>query len=174
MDRLRHHDATPEDLVASEASDSLVSLYLGLCAEAAGGRRAPGAAELEAAQVLGTTTREQYRAALRQLWVDRQLAERTQEIAALKADNAALRAQATQIRAQIAAEQAGRHAALAQQANAHSALADLRLQQYLDMERHARAVEAVLERQRLRVLLLRILRFGRNALQRVAGENAQR
>lgn len=184
VDGLRHHCATPEDLVASEASDSLVSLYLDLCAEAAGRGRATGMAELEVAQVLGTTTREQYRAALRRVRTDREVAERTQEIAALKADNAAIRERLaaehrhSQWLASVVEERgrehADRQAALAQQAEAHSALADLRWQQYLDMERHARVVEAVLAKQRLRTLFLRILRFGRNTLQRVAGLNAQR
>ncbi len=191
VDRLRHHHTTPEDLVASEAPDSVVSLYLDLCAEAAGDARAvAGAAEREVARVLGTTSREQYRAALRRVRADIELAERTQEVAALKADNAALRRVTTEIQAQLMAEQrrsqwltsvgderaredAGRHAALAQQADALVTLADSRWQQYLDMERHARRVEAVLEGQRLRTLLLRILRFGRKALRRVAGESTQ-
>jgi hypothetical protein len=182
-DRLRHHHATPEDLVASEASDSLVSLYLDLCREAAGDGGAPEPAELEVAQVLGTTTREQYRAALRQVRAGRELAERTQEVAALEAENAAVREQvaAEQARSRSLAaageerarEQAGHYAALVQHAAALSAVADLRLRQLADMERHALAVEAVLQRQRLRVLLLRIFRFGRQALQRLAGENAQ-
>jgi hypothetical protein len=191
VDRLRHHHTTPEDLVASEAPDSVVSLYLDLCAEAAGDARAvAGAAEREVARVLGTTSREEYRAALRRVRADIELAERTQEVAALKADNAALRRVTTEIQAQLMAEQrrsqwltsvgderaredAGRHAALAQQADALVTLADSRWQQYLDMERHARRVEAVLEGQRLRTLLLRILRFGRKALRRVAGESTQ-
>jgi hypothetical protein len=186
--RLRHHHATSEDLVESDAPDPLVSLYLNLRAEAEGDGR-HGSSEREAALVPAASTREEYRAVLRGARLDRQIAEQAQHITALQADNDALRALATDMRALIAAEKrhsqwltevaeasarerAGDYAALRQHAEALSAMADLRLRQYAELEGHTRTVEAALEGQRLRRLFLRMFRFSRRARQPVADRNA--
>jgi hypothetical protein len=161
VDRLRHHEVTAEDLVESEASDAVLSLYLDLCAEAEGQDLVAGRAEREIARALEATTREQYRAARRQERMDLQLREEAREIAALKADNAALEADNTALeadKAALQAESAEIHAQLAEEQRQSQQWATAREERerevaghYASLAQHAETLSRIAEDRRQQV-----------------------
>jgi hypothetical protein len=160
---LRHHEATAEDLVASRAPASVVSLYLDLCAEAAGTNADRGVKERAVGAAIALCSREEYGASLREFRANRLLAEQAFEIQRLRAQ--VMEAETNRQREAAAAAQA-----LESSRNWERHYAALR-DHADELGRQARVLEAILEKQRGRQLALRIFRRGRHAVQKLVGKS---
>jgi hypothetical protein len=121
--------------------------------------------------------RDEYRTSLRQFRADRLLAVQAHAITELKAQVAEaqwhlqMQVDVTANAVEQSRSWEAHHAALRQHADELERNYEVLRQDADELRRHARALEALVDGRRLRNLLLRVLRLGRRAVQRAAGES---